>query len=286
MVTLREGVEIALVLGIILGYIAELGAFGLRKYVYLGFAVAVVASLLVSIALNLLGVVFSGLIERLYEGVTSALAAIVLLTAVLWMHKKGPTIRRELEAKVGLAVEKGTADALAILSFVIVVREGVEIALFLQQSIIQTTVAETILGALIGFTGALVVGLIILKTSARVSTRTFFRVTSIILVFIAAGLLAYGIHELQEAAIIPVVVEHLYDVNFIIDENGLVGSILKALFGYNGNPSLIETTVYLLFLTFSLSYLILSNRGKINLEEINLNEGTHELRNKKSDNRK
>lgn len=266
-VTLREGVEIALILGIVLGYIAELGAAGLRKHVYLGFAAAVIVSLLVSIALNLLGVVFAGLIERLYEGVTSVFAAIVLITVVLWMHKKGPTIKHELEAKVDLAMEKGTTSTLAILSFVIVVREGIEIALFLQQSIIQTTVADTVLGALIGFTGALIVGLIILKTSARVSTKTFFRVTSIILIFIAAGLLAYGIHELQEAGIIPVVVEHLYDINFIMDENGPVGSILKALFGYNGNPSLIEVAVYLLFLTSSLSYLILSNPEKNYLKE-------------------
>ncbi|MFX0096970.1 MAG: FTR1 family protein [Candidatus Hodarchaeota archaeon] len=270
--TLREGVEIALILGIILGYIAEIGAFGLRKHVYLGFAAAVVASLFVGVVLNLLGVVFSGLIEQLYEGITSVFAAIVLITVVLWMHKKGPTIKHELEAKVDLAMEKGAANTLAILSFVVVVREGIEIALFLQQSIIQTTVAETVLGAIIGFTGAFLVGLIILKTSARVSTKTFFRVTSIVLIFIAAGLLAYGIHELQEAGIIPVIVEHLYDINFILDENSPVGSVLKALFGYNGNPSLIEVAAYLLFLISSLSYLILSNRGKDYLKRIDLNE--------------
>ena len=78
----------------------------------------------------------------------------------------------------------------------------------------------------------------------RLDVRAFFRVTSVLLILFAAGLLAYGVHELQEAAILPILVEHLWDVNHILDERGAVGTFLKALFGYNGNPSLLEVIAY------------------------------------------
>ena len=78
----------------------------------------------------------------------------------------------------------------------------------------------------------------------RLNVRTFFRVTSVLLILFAAGLVAHGVHELQEAGVLPIIIEHVWDINYILDEKSTLGSILKALFGYNGNPSLLETVSY------------------------------------------
>ena len=91
-------------------------------------------------------------------------------------------------------------------------------------------------------------GYIIYKGTSKINLKLFFTFTSYFLILIAAGLLAIGIHEFQEAGIIPIVIEHIYDINFILDEKGTFGSFLKGLFGYNGNPSLIETIAYGLYM--------------------------------------
>ncbi len=90
----------------------------------------------------------------------------------------------------------------------------------------------------------------------RVKIRLFFQVTSVILILFAAGLVAHGIHELQEARLLPIMVEHLYDMNWIINEKGFLGEMLKSLFGYNGNPSLLEVVGYLGYMIFSLVFFL------------------------------
>lgn len=90
----------------------------------------------------------------------------------------------------------------------------------------------------------MVLGWLLFAAGKRLDVRAFFRTTGVLLIIFAAGLVAHGVHELQEAAMLPTVIEHLWDVNHILDEHSAVGMFLKALFGYNGNPSLIEVLSY------------------------------------------
>ena len=99
-------------------------------------------------------------------------------------------------------------------------------------------------GGTLGLVVAVMLGWLMFAAGRRLNVRAFFRVTSVLLVLFAAGLLAHGVHELQEAALLPTLVEHVWDMNPILDENAAVGVFLKALFGYNGNPSLIEALTY------------------------------------------
>jgi high-affinity iron transporter len=101
-----------------------------------------------------------------------------------------------------------------------------------------------VLGGLLGLGLAALAGWLLFATTARLNIQAFFRVTSILLIFFAAGLVAHGIHELNEAGIVPSIVEHVWDLNPVLDENSGAGQILKALFGYNGNPSLTEVMAY------------------------------------------
>lgn len=106
-----------------------------------------------------------------------------------------------------------------------------------------------------GFTGlfaTLVIGYLLFVMEIRLPLKRFFQLSGILLILFAAGLLAHGVHELQEAGFVPVLVEHLYDINFILNEKGGVGEFAKGIFGYNGNPSLIEAGVYLAYLMTAL----------------------------------
>ena len=92
---------------------------------------------------------------------------------------------------------------------------------------------------------AIAIGWLIYSSTVRLDLRRFFDVTSALLLLFAAGLMAHGVHELQEAGILPVLIEHVWDINWLLDERSTLGSLLKALFGYNGNPSLLEVLSYI-----------------------------------------
>ncbi len=246
LIAFREGLEAALIVGIVLSYLKKMG-YRRRAAVWWGVVAAVIVSIVGGLALQVLGVAFEGRGEELFEGITMLLAAGVLTWMIFWMQRQGRSIRTELERDVRQAVMGGSRWALFTLAFVAVVREGIETALFLTAAAFSATPAQTLIGGGLGLALAMVVGWLLFAVSVRLDVRAFFRVTSVLLILFAAGLLAHGVHELQEAGVLPVIVEHVWDINHILDENSTVGSILKALFGYNGNPSFLETVSYVAY---------------------------------------
>jgi high-affinity iron transporter len=146
---------------------------------------------------------------------------------------------------------------------VAVVREGIETVLFLTAAAFSATPAQTVVGGVLGLAVAIVLGWLMFAAGKRLDVRAFFRVTSVLLILFAAGLVAHGVHELQEAALLPTVVEHVWDVNHVLDEGGALGTFLKALFGYNGNPSLLEVFSYLGYLFAVLLATRLSGRQRV-----------------------
>jgi high-affinity iron transporter len=247
LITLREGLEAALIVGIVLGMLRRLGRTERGKYVWAGVGVAVALSVLAGLALDRVGVAFEGRGEATFEGVAMLLASMVLTWMIFWMQREGRQVRSSLEASTQQAVSTDSAGMLFGLAFLAVVREGLETVLFLTAAAFSNTPGQIILGAVAGLVVATVLGWAIYASGRKLNVRTFFQLTGILLIFLAAGLLAHGVHELQEAALLPVWVEPLYDINTVLDEEGVVGSLLKALFGYNGNPSLLETAVYLAY---------------------------------------
>lgn len=240
----REGLEAALILGIVLGVLRRTGQASQEKMVWLGAGVAALASLAAGLGLYTLGIGFEGPAEQIFEGLAMLSAAGVLTWMIFWMDRRGRTIQTELEKDVREAAGGGGKWAIFSLAFVAVFREGIELALFLTAAAFTTTAAATLVGGLLGLAGAVLAGWLIFATTTRLNVQAFFRVTSILLIFFAAGLVAHGVHEFNEAGLIPAVIEHVWDVNPVLDENSGVGQILKALFGYNGNPSLTEVIAY------------------------------------------
>jgi len=247
LITLREGLEAALIVGIVLGVLRKLGRSDRSGPVWIGVAAAAALSVAIGLALNALGVAFEGRGEQIFEGVAMLLAAGVLTWMIFWMERQGRQIQVELERDVRQAVAASSGWALFGLAFVAVLREGIETVLFLTAAAFSATPAQTLIGGALGLAVAAALGWLLFAAGRRLDVRAFFRVTGALLILFAAGLLAHGVHELQEAAILPTFVEHVWDINPIVDENSAVGVFLKALFGYNGDPSLLEVVSYIAY---------------------------------------
>ncbi len=251
LITLREGLEAALIVGIVLAYLARTGNREQFKNVWAGVLGAVAVSLLTGAIVFTTAGSLDEKAEEIFEGIAMLIAVGILTYMVFWMRKISRHIRKELEDKINAALEIGSTFALASLVFVAVLREGLETVLFMFSVARTSTPLASATGGVLGLALAVFLGYSLYKGSKLLDLRAFFNVTSILLILFAAGLLAHGIHELQEVSTIPVVIEHVWDINFILNEKGLLGSFLNALFGYNGNPSLIEALSYATYLIWA-----------------------------------
>jgi high-affinity iron transporter len=258
---LREGIEAALIIGIIIGALNKLHREELKPVVWRGVAIAVVLSILFGLGLNLLGMEFTGQFEEVFEGLAMLLAAGILTWMILWMQSRGGEIQRDLEAKTAHATLNRGGPALFVLAFLAVFREGIELALFLMAARMASDPISVLVGAVLGLGGAIVLGWVLFATTRRLNLRNFFQITNVLLLFFAAGLVAHGVHELNEAGWIPPIIEHVWDINHIISDKSEVGGILKALFGYNGDPSLSEVLAYLGY-SVVLGTILLRNQRK------------------------
>lgn len=245
LLSFREGLEAALIIGIIFGSLRHMRRTKLRGTVWLGVLFAVLVSLAGSVVLNLAGVKFEGRAEELFEGAAMLLAAGLLTWMIFWMRDKGASMQQELDTDVQRAVFKHGATALFLLAFLAVAREGLELALFLFAAGVDSNPIQIISGALLGLAAAASLGWLLFTSTHRLSLKNFFLVTNVLLIVFAAGLVAHAVHEFNEAGVIPGVVDHVWDTNGVLDESSTVGEILKALVGYNGNPSLTEVIAYI-----------------------------------------
>ena len=247
LITLREGLEAALIVGILLGYLAKIGQGDRRAFIWGGVVVATLASLLLATLVQILGLNLEGRAEQIFEGATMFLAVGVLTWMIFWMRYQARLLKNELERGVQQAVATGRNIGLFSLAFIAVFREGVETALFLSAAAFASPGQGTLTGAALGLAVAVLLGYLIYASTVRLNVRTFFNVTSVLLLLFAAGLLSHGIHEFQEAGLVPTVNEQVWDTNHLLDEASPTGELLKALFGYNGNPSLEEVAGYLAY---------------------------------------
>jgi high-affinity iron transporter len=253
-IALREGIEAALIVSIILAYLKQLGATDRSRLVWWGTGVAVVLSAAVGTAIFAAGAEFEGKAEEIFEGVVTLAAVIVLTWMIFWMRRQGARIKSELHEKVDTALVTGGL-ALAGLAFFAVLREGIETALFLFAAAKGTAVEGTtaaassqILGAVLGLALAIVLGVLLYRGGIRLNLRSFFRVTGVILIVVAAGLLAYSLHELQEAGWLPFLEGHAYDLSASLPDDEGAGAILRGLVGYNADPTWLEVVGWLTYL--------------------------------------
>jgi len=201
LIALREGVEAALVVGIILVYLSRTGRAYLARFAWYGVAAATALSLGIAIALQQWRISEDG-----FEGLMYLLAAFFVVTMIVWMNRVARHLKKDIEQKVeSYAVRADRAAGLGIFLFVflMVVREGVELALILRAVEMSTEGLQTWIGTILGIAAAVAVGVFFFKGTLRVPLHRFFAVTSAILMLVAFQLLLTGLHELSEARWLP-----------------------------------------------------------------------------------
>lgn len=255
-ITFRETLEAALIVGIVLSYLGKIGSRAWFSTVYWAIAAAVAGSLGAAYFFDVYLGGFEGMAEQLYEGVIMILAAFLITWMVVWMLRQRHLIAAHLRQKVDQHVKTESRWAMFFLVFVAVLREGIETVLFLKASSLQAG-GNHIFAAVAGIVVAVVVGYLLFAGLRKIPMKQFFTVTSVILVLFAAGLLAHGVHELQEAGVITLGIQEAWDVNPAVlvegqypafHEKGVIGEMLKHVFGWNGNPSVLEVVSYFSYL--------------------------------------
>src|SRR5437588_12441306 len=197
-ITLREGVEAALIVGITLAYLTKIGRQELRKTVYAALAAAFLGSIGVAIVISR-----AHLNEDVFEGWIMLVAAFFVITMVIFMMKTGRKLKGELEGKVGLLAGNDAWFGLFVFIFLMVLREGAETVLILSAVSLNSTELMSFLGTLLGVLAAIAFGVMFVKGSVRINLQKFFRVTIAILFLVAAQLLLTGLHELSESGVLP-----------------------------------------------------------------------------------
>lgn len=249
LITFREALEAALIVSILLAYLRKIDREDLNKYLYLGTGIAILSSTFIgALVLTVYGGLPAG-VDKIFEGVASITATIVLTYMIFWMANNAREIRSELHKKLEVAITKGNVISLSTLAFVSVFREGLETVLFLT-TLAAADISGTLLGMFLATGAVLVLAFLMMKGVYTMNLQKFFKYTSVILVIFASGLLGYGVHELIEAGLLPPIIDHVWDINpasitHPLHEKGAIGSLLKALIGYDGNPELLRVIVYI-----------------------------------------
>lgn len=250
--TAREALEAALIVGVIAAYLKKGGRSDLNRYLYIGVVSAVIASTALGALVLLFYGSLSGVIAELFAGGASFTAAIVLTYMIFWMARNSRKVKGEIEAKIDYSMSSRHLLGIAVLSFVAVAREGLETVLFLSAFAVRN-ITSTIIGAIVGTAFVAALSVTMMKGIYRLNISQFFKYTSIILVVFAAGLVAGGLNEFAEAAensglMLGPLFSKAYDLGIpdrsLLGSEGFVGSILNAIVGYRTSADWALVLVY------------------------------------------
>jgi len=246
---LREGLEASLIVSILFAVIRQLGQARQARAIWTGVGLAVVGSILSAVLIFTLVHSYVDTIgQTIFETCTYLLAVLLLTTMTFWMQKHSRSLKQEITRKAAAA---GSGFALGLLAFTFVGREGIETAFFTLAFAFQTNGWLLLLGGLLGILSSLVLCIFIYRLGYRLNYRVFFRVMGILLLFFAAGLLADAVQNMQELGWITFGLTPLWNTAHILSEDSTVGDILHSLLGYAEAPTILQATLYMLFLMVS-----------------------------------
>lgn len=257
LIMLREGIEAALIVGIIASYLSQTGRSSWMPTIWVGVLLAVALSLFVGAGLQLVSAEFPQKTQELFESVIGFVAVVVLTSMVFWMRKAGRALGSDLRRTIDTALTgSGAAWALVGMAFFAVAREGLESVFFLLAIFQQSTEPTVPLSALAGVIVSVVFGIGIFYGGLRIKLGRFFRWTGAFILVVAAGILAGALRSLHEAGIWNALQGTVYDLSGALSQSSPVGTILSGLFGYMDAPRQGEVLVYLAFLTISFFFFL------------------------------
>lgn len=243
LITFRETLEVALVVGILITFFTKTKQTQFNKYVWYGLGGGVFLSLILAFILNITFGGFTGATEEIFEGILMFTTAGFLTWMILWVHRqKG--VARQLQEKAKHHIKTGSTIGIVILTLTAVIREGVETVFYLR-AVSSIAGGNQLLGAVLGMVVAVALGYTIFRYSLKINLKRLLQVSGAILLLFAAGLVAHGVHEFQEAGLLPIFTfDPLINISYILDHKSVFGSMLRTLFGYTAKPTLLELLSY------------------------------------------
>jgi high-affinity iron transporter len=266
LLSLREGIEAVLLISMLLSTLRRLDRNDLIRWVWLGVGSALVVSLAMGLALTVAGIGFHGRGEQVFEGSVFLLAAGVLTGMLLWMHGQGAQLHGRLTAEVRRATETVPTEVASIappatvrysglslfaVSFLALVREGLELALLVAATAFGSSLVAAAAGTLLGLASAAVLGLLFFLGAVRLNLRRFFQVANVVLILFAGGMVALGINEFIEAGLVPGLLNPIWNLSAVLSDQSTVGGLLRSLLGYSSAPALTEVLVYVGYLALA-----------------------------------
>jgi high-affinity iron transporter len=253
LIGLREGLEASLIVGILVAYVVKAGRSSRLGAVWAGTGIAVALSLAFGAALSLTSSSLSEEAEHAFAGTMSIVAVALVTWMVFWMRRTAREMRGEMHGRLDKALLSG-GIALGLVALVAVLREGLETALFLWASTSASEgTAAALGGALLGIASAIGIGWAVYRGAVRLNLATFFTWTGALLIVVAAGVLAYGVRDLQEAGWLPGGANYAFDVSGTIDEHGPLGTVLGGFFHFDPVTTWLQLTVWLTYLVVTLA---------------------------------
>lgn len=262
LIGLREGLEASLVVGILVAYLVKTGRRELLPKVWAGVGIAVFVSLAAGAALTFgpRGLSFEA--QETIGGVLSIVAVGFVTWMIFWMARTSRFLKGALEGRMDTAIVAG-GGSLVVLAALAVGREGLETALFLWAAAKATgDSAQPLIGGALGLGVAVVLGILIFRGAVRMDLGKFFRWTGGLLVFVAAGVLSYGIHDLQEAGILPGLNNTAFDVSSTIAPSSWYGTLLKGTFNFSPTTTWLQLVAWVAYVVPVLTMFILTVRPK------------------------
>lgn len=257
LIMLREGLEAALITGIIATYLRQTGRTAWMPMVWIGIFLAIAMSLFVGAALQWVSAEFPQKMQELFEACVGLVAVVVLTSMVFWMRKAARSIKAELHDSIDTALASSAAGwALIGMVFFAVAREGLESIFFLLAIFQQSPGPAMPLAALAGVLVAVAAGFAIYFGGLRLNLKRFFLWTGIFILFVAAGLLAGAVGSLHEAGLWNGLQTPAYDLSGVLPVSGIVGTVLSGILGYQDSPTIGEVIVYFAFLAVTLFFFL------------------------------
>jgi high-affinity iron transporter len=248
LIGLREGLEAALVVVILVAFLVKTERQWALKYVWAGVATAVALSIGLGAVLTYGTSQLSFESQELIGGSASIVAVAFVTGMVFWMRTAARSISGELKGRLDRALDVG-AWAVALVGFLGVGREGLETALFFYASVqtAGTGTSQPLIGFVIGIAAAVVMGVAMYKGAIRINLSKFFRYTGVLLVIVAAGILAYGIHDLQEAGVLPGLNTLAFDVSSVIPPDSWYGTVLRGTVNFTPATTVLQAIAWVLY---------------------------------------
>ncbi|MFE4599241.1 iron uptake transporter permease EfeU [Kitasatospora indigofera] len=254
LIGLREGLEASLVVCILIAYLVKTGRKDRLPPVWAGVATAVALSMAFGALLQFGSSTLTFEAQETLGGTLSVLSVGLVTWMVFWMRRTARHLKSELQGRLDAALAMGTT-ALVITSFMAVGREGLETSLFIWTAVQATGDGwNPLIGAILGLLTSVVLGWLFYRGALKINLAKFFTWTGAMLVVVAAGVLAYGVHDLQEAGHIPGLANLAFDISSTIPKTSWYGTLLKGVFNFQPDPTLIQLTVWLLYLAPTLYF--------------------------------